>query len=91
MVITGIICDGFHLPASAVKIFTRTKGLERLILTSDVALAGGLNPGICQWGSMEVEVFKDGHLGLAGTGGILAGDRSSFRLGYCSFYQVYGK
>ena len=68
----GIICDGFHLPASAVKIFTRTKGLERLILTSDVALAGGLNPGIYQWGSMEVEVFKDGHLGLAGSG-ILAG------------------
>ncbi|GAH56877.1 unnamed protein product, partial [marine sediment metagenome] len=41
-------------------------------LTSDVALAGGLNPGIYKWGNMEVEVFKDGHLGLAGTG-ILAG------------------
>ena len=72
MVITGIIYDGFHLPASAVKIFTRTKGLERLILTSDVASAGGLNPDIYQWGSMEVEVFKDGHLGLTGSG-ILAG------------------
>ena len=68
----GIICDGFHLPASAVKVFARAKGLERLILTSDVALAGGLNPGIYKWGNMEVEVFKDGHLGLAGTG-ILAG------------------
>ncbi|MBA7498081.1 N-acetylglucosamine-6-phosphate deacetylase [subsurface metagenome] len=68
----GIICDGFHLPASAVKVFTRAKGLERLILTSDVALAGGLNPGIYKWGNMEVEVFKDGHLDLAGTG-ILAG------------------
>ncbi len=64
----GIICDGFHLPASAVKVFARAKGLERLILTSDVALAGGLNPGIYKWGNMEVEVFKDGHLGLAGTG-----------------------
>ncbi len=69
---TGIICDGFHLPASVVKVFARAKGLERLILTSDVALAGGLNPGIYKWGNMEVEVFKDGHLGLAGTG-ILAG------------------
>jgi N-acetylglucosamine-6-phosphate deacetylase len=68
----GIICDGFHLPASVVKVFARAKGLERLILTSDVALAGGLNPGIYKWGNMEVEVFKDGHLGLAGTG-ILAG------------------
>jgi len=62
----GIICDGFHLPASAVKVFARAKGLERLILTSDVTLAGGLNPGIYKWGNMEVEVFKDGHLGLAG-------------------------
>lgn len=68
----GIICDGFHLPASVVKVFARAKGLERLILTSDVALAGGLNPGIYKWGNMEVEVFKDGHLGLAGTG-MLAG------------------
>ena len=68
----GIICDGFYLPATTVKVFARTKGLERLILTSDVALAGGLNPSIYKWGDMEVEVFKDGHLGLAGSG-ILAG------------------
>ena len=68
----GIICDGFHLPASVVKVFARAKGLERLILTSDVAFAGGLNSGIYKWGNMEVEVFKDGHLGLVGSG-ILAG------------------
>ena len=68
----GIICDGFHLSASVVKVFARAKGLERLILTSDVTLAGGLNPGIYQWGNMEVEVFKDGHLGLVGSG-VLAG------------------
>jgi len=68
----GIICDGFHLPSSVIKVFARAKGLERLMLTSDVALAGGLNPDIYKWGNMEVEVFKDGHLGLTGTG-ILAG------------------
>ena len=68
----GIICDGFHLPSSAVKVFTRAKGLGKLILVSDVALLGGLKPGIYKWGNMEVEVFKDGHLGLAGSG-ILAG------------------
>ncbi len=49
-------------------MFARAKGLERLILTSDVALAGGLKPGIYKWGNMEIEVFADGHLGLTGSG-----------------------
>lgn len=68
----GIICDGFHLPASAVKVFARAKGLDKLILVSDVALLGGLKPGIYKWGNLDVEVFKDGHLSLPGTN-ILAG------------------
>lgn len=68
----GIICDGFHLPSSVVKVFARAKGLDRLILVSDVALLGGLSPGIYKWGNIDVEVFKDGHLALPGSG-ILAG------------------
>jgi len=68
----GIISDGFHLPASVVKVFTRAKGLDRLVLVSDVALLGGFKPGVYKWGNLEVEVFDDGHLGLPGTS-ILAG------------------
>lgn len=68
----GIICDGFHLSSSVVKVFARAKGLDRLILVSDVALMGGLKPGVYEWGNIDVEVFKDGHLSLPGTG-ILAG------------------
>ena len=63
----GIITDGFHLPAPVVKVFTRAKGLNRLILVSDTALSGGRAPGIYKWGNIDVEVHKDGHLGLAGT------------------------
>ena len=63
----GIISDGFHLPASVVKTIARTKGLERLILVSDVALLGGLQPGVHKWGDLDVRVYDDGHLGLAGT------------------------
>ncbi len=63
----GIISDGFHLPASVLKVFLRTKGLAKLILVSDVALLGGYESGIYTWGNIEVEVFPDGHLGLPGS------------------------
>jgi N-acetylglucosamine-6-phosphate deacetylase len=68
----GIICDGFHLPASVVKVIARTKGLDKLVLVSDVALLGGFPPGEYKWGDLDVDVFEDGHLGLHGTS-ILAG------------------
>lgn len=63
----GLICDGYHIPPSVVKCLVRAKGLSRTILVSDVALYGGMAPGRYHWGSIEVEVFKDGHLGVADT------------------------
>jgi len=63
----GIICDGFHLPKSVVQVFTRAKGLDRLILVSDAAYLGGLKPGLYRWNEVDVRVFDDGHLGLPGT------------------------
>ena len=44
--IASIIADGFHLSSSVVKTIARTKGLERLVLVSDAALLGGLQPGM---------------------------------------------
>jgi N-acetylglucosamine-6-phosphate deacetylase len=70
--VAGIITDGFHLPASVVKVITRAKGLERLVIASDAALLGGYEPGVYKWGNLDVQVFPDGHLGLPGTS-ILAG------------------
>jgi N-acetylglucosamine-6-phosphate deacetylase len=43
------------------------KGLKRLILASDVAYYGGLAPGLYRFENTEIQVFEDGHLGLAGT------------------------
>ncbi len=63
----SIIADGFHLPPAVVKVILRAKTPDRLILVSDIAVLGGMKPGIQKWGDIEVEVFKDGHLGLAGT------------------------
>jgi N-acetylglucosamine-6-phosphate deacetylase len=65
--LASIITDGFHLPDSVIKVFWRAKGKERIILTSDVAVMGGRPPGVYRWGGIEVEVFSDGQLGLAGT------------------------
>jgi N-acetylglucosamine-6-phosphate deacetylase len=68
----GIISDGFHLPDSVLKVFTRVKGPERLILVSDVAHLAGCQAGIHRRGNIDVQVFEDGHLGLPGSE-ILAG------------------
>ena len=69
---SSIICDSDHLPPAVVRVFLRTKGLERLILVSDGALLGGYPPGIYRWGNLDVQVYNDGHLGIPGTT-ILAG------------------
>lgn len=68
----GIISDGFHLPRSVVKTIYRTKGIDNIILVSDVALLGGMKPGLAKWGNIDVEICQDGHLSLAGTS-LLAG------------------
>lgn len=63
----GLIADGFHLPASVVKVIARAKGLDKLFLISDAAMPAGLEPGRHAWGNMEVELHADGHISLAGT------------------------
>lgn len=63
----GIISDGFHLPYSVLKAFRRTKGLDKLILVSDVIPHAGLKPGPSKWGDINVEICEDGHIALAGT------------------------
>lgn len=40
-----IICDGFHLLPEQIKVFYKTKGAEKIILTSDITSWGGLPAG----------------------------------------------
>jgi N-acetylglucosamine-6-phosphate deacetylase len=63
----GIISDGFHLPPAVVKTIYRTKGLDKIVLVSDIALPGGYARGFYKWGNIDIEVFADGHLGVKGT------------------------
>ena len=63
----SIIADSFHLPPAVVKTIARAKGMDRLILVSDVSQPGGYEPGLYRWGTLDVRVFDDGHIGLSGS------------------------
>jgi N-acetylglucosamine-6-phosphate deacetylase len=63
----GMIADGFHLPDSVIRVFSRAKGLERIMLVSDVAPGAGLAPGPYRWGNIDIRVHTDGHLSLGST------------------------
>ncbi len=63
----SIIADGFHLPDAFLRVATRAKGMQRLVLVSDAAFLAGSSPGISRWGDIAVEVHADGHLSVAGT------------------------
>lgn len=44
--LTGmIITDGHHLPPALIKIITRTKGTDKIIITSDASSLAGMPPG----------------------------------------------
>ena len=64
---SGIISDGFHLSREQLIVFQRAKSLDNIFLVSDVGPMAGKEPGVYKWGNIDVEVHKDGHLGLQGT------------------------
>lgn len=63
----SIIVDGHHLPPAVVKTIYRTKGPARLILVSDVTAIAGAPPGKYKFMGLEVEVYQDNSVHLAGT------------------------
>jgi len=63
----SIIVDGIHFPPDTVKGFVRTKGVDRMVLTTDSMAGAGASPGKYTLGDLEVEVSSDGAARLAGT------------------------
>jgi N-acetylglucosamine-6-phosphate deacetylase len=57
--IATIIVDGIHLPHYVVRNFVRSKGIDRIMLTTDCVAGAGALPGIYTLGEMEVEVGSD--------------------------------
>lgn len=54
-----IITDGIHLPPYVVRNFVRSKGKDRMMLTTDCVAGAGAPPGRYTLGELEVEVRDD--------------------------------
>ncbi len=65
--LASIIVDGHHLPPAVVKTIYRTKGPQRLILVSDAVWVAGLPPGRYRFMGLEVDLWPDQSVHLAGT------------------------
>lgn len=62
------IADGQHIPADALKVMVRAKGVERSILVSDAVSVAGNPPGVYETAvGGRVELHESGRLSLAGT------------------------
>ena len=59
----SIICDSFHLPPEEIQVFYKVKGVEKIIITSDLTSYGGLEPGeyTTEYGE-TIELTEDGLL-----------------------------
>ncbi|MCZ8512165.1 N-acetylglucosamine-6-phosphate deacetylase [Paenibacillus filicis] len=77
----GLIADGFHLPASTLKVMIRAKG-KKAILTSDAVNLAGMPPGRYKTHiNDDVILEENGFLHLASTRDILAGSATPLHIG----------
>jgi N-acetylglucosamine-6-phosphate deacetylase len=63
----SIIVDGIHLPPDVVNNYVQTKGVDRIILTTDCMAGAGAPPGRYTLGDLEVEAGSDRAARLKGT------------------------
>jgi N-acetylglucosamine-6-phosphate deacetylase len=86
----SLIFDGFHLPASVMKVMLRAKGIERCILISDSSTLARLEPGIYDTPvGGKVQLHPNGRLSMYGTG-YLAGSASSLKDGLENAVRLAG-
>ena len=59
-----LITDGHHLPAEFVRVALRAKGLNRIVVTSDMVALAGLPPGDYEWEGTAVVKEPSGRIVL---------------------------
>jgi N-acetylglucosamine-6-phosphate deacetylase len=84
-----IIADGNHLLPEEIRVFIRAKGLNRIILTSDVIYLAGMAPGIYTFSGMRVILKEDGML-LNAEQNVLAGASFPLRKGVENIMRFAG-
>ena len=68
----SLIVDGFHISPELIRIITRAKGLERVILISDQSPLAGYPPGKYSMELCDFEIQPNGKVTLAGDPNLLA-------------------
>jgi N-acetylglucosamine-6-phosphate deacetylase len=87
----SIISDGFHLPPEILQVFYKTKGVENIIIISDVTSYAGLQPGQYKIKTGEtIEKTADGNLRFSGQEGGLYGSASPLSRGVGYIMKVTG-
>jgi N-acetylglucosamine-6-phosphate deacetylase len=56
----SIIADGHHLLPEELTVFSKAKGFDNLILTSDVNFLIGMQPGVYDYMGSKIEMSPDG-------------------------------
>jgi N-acetylglucosamine-6-phosphate deacetylase len=56
----SLILDRFHLNREEVIVFARSKGMDKIILISDMTRFAGVPPGIYDWQGTKITVSADG-------------------------------
>ena len=86
----SIICDGFHLPPEVISVFYKSKGKEKIILTSDVTSYGSLPSGNYRTAEgHSVQITSEGMLWNNDQGG-LYGSASPITEGIGHIMKVTG-
>jgi len=86
----SIICDGFHLRPEEIRVFTKAKGYDKTIITSDVTKFAGLKPGIYKnIDGDDIELTVDGKIQYPAQQ-VLAGSASSIDKGIGYALKVTG-
>lgn len=85
----SIIADGNHLLPEEIRVFLRAKGLDKIILTSDVIYLAGMKPGNYTFSGMNVILKEDGTL-LNASQNVLAGASVPLRKGVENIMKFAG-